>query len=101
MEPGAGHAGRVSAFVAYNPKPGESRVFKVSGSAAAPEVSELPARTTVDLTHFKTVLKEELEPALAEIQGLGGSAAITSPQADWVCGAVKRHIESLEDVKVR
>ena len=93
-----GRPGRVSAFVAYNPKPGVSRLFKVQGSAAKPEVSELPAATTVDLGRFRKTLQEELEPALAEITALGGTASIVSPRADWISEVVGRHLKSTEGI---
>ncbi|MEZ4224376.1 MAG: hypothetical protein R3B13_25730 [Polyangiaceae bacterium] len=100
VEPGVGHAGRVCAFVAYNPKPGISRMFKVSGSAAAPSVGELPARTTVDISYFKSVMHEELDPAVDDIQAQGGRAAITEPKSEWVTQVVRRHLEQHEGIRV-
>lgn len=100
VEPGAGHPGRVSAFVAYNPKPGQSRMFKVSGSAAGPSVGELPARTTVDISYFTSVMHEELDPVVDEITSRGGHAALATPRAEWVCDVVRQHLVSAEGVNV-
>jgi hypothetical protein len=92
VEPGAGRPGTVSAFVAYNPKPGVSRLFKVRGPTSGPEVIELPSMTTIDLAGFRSELAAELEPALAEIAGRGGTGAIATPKAEWVTGMVERHL---------
>ena len=100
VEPGAGRPGRVSAFVAYNPKPGTSRLFKVQGSAAKPEVNELPSATTVDLGQFRRTLQEELEPAVAEITSQGGAAAIAVPKSDWIFDIVRRHVKTTEGVDI-
>jgi hypothetical protein len=100
VEPGAGRAGRVSAFVAYNPRPGVSRLFKVHGPATDPKVSELPSATTVDLGHFKNELEAELRPALDEILAQGGAAAIADPRPDWVSDVVRRHLRDAEGVEV-
>ncbi len=100
VEPGTGHPGRVSAFVAFNPRPGSSRMFKVSGSAAAPSVGELPARTTIDLSYFKAVMHEELDPVLDDISSKGGHAAIVSPRAEWVCNVVREHLAESEGISV-
>ncbi len=100
VESGAGHPGKVSAFVAYNPKPGVSRLFKVHGSAASPMVSELPSATTVDLRQFKNTLQQELEPAVNEIGALGGTAGISSPRFDWIAAVVSRHLKTTEGIDV-
>ncbi len=94
VEPGAGRPGRVSAFVAYNPRPGASRLFQVSGSALAPEVTELPSATTIDLGQFRRELEAELRPLVDEISAMGGRAAIAEPKADWVAELVRRHLDS-------
>jgi hypothetical protein len=100
VEPGAGRAGRVSAFVAYNPRPGVSRLFKLHGTAIQPEVSELPSATTVDLGQFRRELEQELAPAIDEIVAQGGTAAIAQPKADWVHDVVRRHLRQVEGVDV-
>lgn len=97
---GAANAGRVCAFVAYNPKPGQSRMFKVSGSPAGPSVGELPARTTVDISYFTSVMREELEPVVDEITARGGHVAIATPRAEWVCDVVRKHLSAAEGVNV-
>ncbi len=92
VEPGAGQAGELSAFVAYNPRPGVSRLFKVAGPVPGPVVTELPSATTVDLGAFRRELEEELSPAVARIKARGGAAAIATPAADWVTEIVRKHI---------
>ena len=94
VEPGAGNPGAVSAFVAYNPSPSESRLFKVEGPTDGPRVVELPSATTVDLGRFKQEVERELEPVRAKIVESGGAAAIASPKADWVNEIVQQHIDS-------
>jgi hypothetical protein len=100
VEPGAGQPGRVSAFVAYNPRPGVSRLFRIVGSSAAPEVSELPSATTVDLGQFRRSLEEELQPAVDAITARGGTAAIASPKGDWVAELVRAHLRKIEGIEV-
>lgn len=100
VEPGGGSAGRVSAFVAYNPRPGVSRLFKVSGSAADPVVSELPSATTVDLSAFRHELEQELSPEVRAIGERGGAAAITQPKPEWIASVVRRHLKDAEGVEV-
>ena len=94
VEPGAGQPGRVSAFVAFNPKPTASRLFKVHGSATSPAVTELPSATTVDLGAFRRELADELGPAVEEIRAKGGAAAIAQPRAEWVLEVVKQHLRA-------
>ena len=94
VEPGSGQPGRVSAFVAFNPRPTVSRLFKVRGPATAPEVVELPSATTVDLGAFRREVATELEPELERIRSLGGASAIAQPRADWVTEVVKRHLRA-------
>lgn len=96
VEPGGGSAGRVSAFVAYNPRPGVSRLFKVHGAASEPMVSELPSATTLDLSAFR----HELEPELRAIGARGGAAAIAQPKADWIASVVRRHLVAVEGIEV-
>jgi len=98
VEPGGGRTGRVSAFVAFNPRPGVSRLFKVHGSAAAPGVSELPSATTVDLSAFRHELEQELAPELEAIASHGGAAAIAQPKADWIANIVRTHLKEAEGV---
>ena len=100
VEPGAGRPGRVSAFVAYNPGPGQSRMFKVSGPADAPVVTELPAQTTVDLGHFRKVLEDELQPEVQAIHAVGGAAAVAVPRAEWVADRVRRHLADTEGTTI-
>ena len=96
VEPGGGQPGAVSAYVAFNPAPGKSRLFKVQGPTDAPRVSELPGATTVDLGRFKTELAEDLQPALDAIAAQGGKVAIASPKQSWVTGVVERHLAATE-----
>ncbi|GMV15681.1 MAG: hypothetical protein HS104_26000 [Polyangiaceae bacterium] len=100
VEPGGGSAGRVSAFVAYNPRPGVSRLFKVHGAASEPMVSELPSATTIDLSAFRHELEQELEPELRAIGARGGAAAIAQPKADWIANVVRRHLAAVEGIEV-
>lgn len=92
VDPGGGRSGSVSAYVAYNPSPGTSRLFKVHGSTDAPEITELEAATTIDLGRFKQELKQDLEPALEGIRAQGGTAAIATPKAEWVTEFVQRFL---------
>jgi len=94
VEPAAGQPGELSAFVAYNPRPGVSRLFKVSGPVGGPVVTELPPATTVDLGAFRLELEDQLRPALARIIEKGGSGSITTPEAAWVTAFVERFIEA-------
>jgi hypothetical protein len=93
VEPGGGQPGRVSAFVAFNPRPTVSRLFKVSGPTDGPTVTELPSATTVDLGAFRRELEAELAPVVDEIRARGGTAAIALPRADWVTALVSSHLE--------
>ncbi len=92
VEPGGGRAGAVSAYVAYNPGPGQSRLFKLHGDTDAPAVIELEAATTVDLGRFKQELEQDLQPELDAIRARGGAAAIATPKAAWVTDVVRRHL---------
>jgi hypothetical protein len=94
VEPAAGQSGELSAFVAYNPRPGVSRLFKVSGPVDGPHVTELPPATTVDLGAFRLELEEELRPAVARILDGGGSGSITTPEVAWVTAFVERFLEA-------
>jgi hypothetical protein len=96
VEPGAGQTGAVSAFVAYNPRPGISRLFKVAGPAGSPAVTELPGATTVDLGRFRQELAEELQPALDAIAARGGAGAIAVPKAEWIASVVRQHLAEHE-----
>lgn len=97
VEPGGGRLGKVGAFVAYNPRAGVSRLFKVSGSPARPEVTELPSATTVDLSAFRRELEQELEP---EVRAIGGTACIAQPKSDFVTGIVKRHLAEVDGLEI-
>jgi hypothetical protein len=94
VEPGAGKPGAVSAFVAFNPSPTVSRLFKLEGPTDAPRVSELPAATTVDLSRFRRQVEEELEPVVRQIVALGGPASISAPRAEWVNQIVQAHLDA-------
>jgi hypothetical protein len=94
VEPDAGTPGAVSAFVAYNPSPSVSRLFKVEGPTDEPRVVELASATTVDLGRFRAQVHEELDPVVEKIATQGGAASITSPIADWVNTIVQKHIDS-------
>jgi hypothetical protein len=96
VEPGGGADGTVSAFVAYNPRPGKSRLFRVRGSVASPGVTELPSATTVDIAQFRRELEDELRPEVERIEKAGGAAAIAEPRAEWVAQVVGQHLHRTE-----
>jgi hypothetical protein len=100
VEPGAGQSGAVSAYVAYNPSPAQSRLFKVEGALQAPRVSELPAATTVDLGAFRNELEAELRPTVEAIAARGGTAAIAVPRSSWVTDVVRRHLWEHDGIEV-
>ncbi len=100
VEPGAGTPGAVIAYVAVSGGPQGSRLFKVDGSAAAPEITELPPATTIDLGRFDRDAQNELNPALRAIAANGGKAAIARPAPAWVCAIVRRHLEAAEGLDV-
>lgn len=95
VEAGAGRAGAVSAYVVLSAGHA-SRIFKLRGDTASPEVSELPAATTVDLGRFQDEVKGDLEPMLAERRRAGVAAAVTTPKATWVVGLVEAHLAGRE-----
>jgi hypothetical protein len=100
VDPGAGQSGAVSAYVAYNAAPGQSRLFKVAGPATSPSVSELPAATTVDLGGFQRELEAELKPALDAILARGGAGGIAVPRSAWVTDFVRRYLRDSESIEV-
>ncbi len=100
VEAGAGNPGAVSAYIAYNAAPGESRLFKVAGPTDAPEIAELESATTVDIGRWRQELKEDLAPTVDAINEAGGSAAITAPKAEWVSDFVRRHLKSEHGIDV-
>ncbi len=100
MEPGAGASGAVVAYVAVSGGPRGSRMFRVDGPANAPNVHELGAATTVDLSRFDREAAEELQPAIDEIQALGGMAAIAKPRAEWICDEVKAFLKAKEGLSI-
>lgn len=96
VEPEDRQAGEIYAFVAYNPRPGVSRLFKVSGPVADPTVTELPSATTVDLGGFRQELEEALRPALKRLIDAGGSGSISTPDSQWVVELVKKRLDALD-----
>lgn len=100
VEAGAGCSGAVSAYVAFNPAPGISRLFEVRGDVDAPRVVELTAATTVDLGWFRRELEADLEPRRAAIEAAGGAASIATPKASWVADLVRTHLRESEGVSV-
>lgn len=100
VEPGGGSAGGVVAFVAVSIGVQGSRMFKVAGPAEAPEVSELPPETTIDLGRMQRDVAGELQPALDAIAALGGKPAIARPKAEWVCDQVRAYLLDLEGVEL-
>lgn len=100
VEPGAGAAGAVVAFVAVSGFPSGSRLFRVEGPASAPAVREIEAATTIDLGRFDREAAEELAPALAEIAARGGVGAIARPAPAWVAAQVRAHLERTEGLHV-
>lgn len=92
VDGGAGKPGAVSAYVAFNPEPGISRLFKVSGPTSAPVVEELGSATTIDLGRFRRDLEEELAPTVQAIREAGGQAGIADPKPEWIASIVERHL---------
>lgn len=91
VEPGAGQAGFVSAYVVLSAGR-DSRVFKVSGPVDAPAVVELDAATTIDLGRFQAEVDRDLRPALEAQRAARGAAAVAVPKAAWVCGLVEKFL---------
>jgi hypothetical protein len=83
----AGSPGWVSAYVVLSAG-AQSRVFKVLGTADAPQVDEMDAATTLDLKRFQDEVKKDLS-------GMGVSRAADK---DWVCGVVRAHLKSKEGI---
>ena len=100
VEPGIGRAGAVSAYVAVRAPMGKSRVFKVRGRTDDPYVCELDAATTVDLGRFRREVMDDLQPEIAHITGLGGTAAVAEPKPEWVAALVRRHLRGVEGAEV-
>ena len=100
VEPGAGTAGAVVAYVVVSGGLDASRLFKVDGAASEPRVTELEGATTIDLSRFERDAQNELYPALRASHASGGHAAIAQPSAAWVCGVVKAHLKRVEGVDV-
>jgi hypothetical protein len=100
VEPGAGQPGAVIAYVAVSLGALGSRLFKVEGSASAPEVTELDAATTVDLSQFDREAQNQLNPAVRAILATGGQASIARPSPEWVCAQVRRRLQATEGLVV-
>jgi hypothetical protein len=98
VEPGAGAPGALLAFVSVHFGPGGSRLFRVGGSPAEPEIREIPPATTIDLSRCRAELESELAPAVEAIEARGGRAAIAQPSADWVCTQVRAFLLRTEGV---
>jgi hypothetical protein len=99
VEPGAGAAGAVIAYVAVSGSRG-SRLFRVDGPAGQPAVRELPSATTIDLGFFDRDAQSELAPALQAIEARGGKGAITRPAAAWVCSHVRAYLKASEGIDI-
>jgi hypothetical protein len=100
VEPGAGSPGAVLAYVAVSGGHLGSRLFRVEGPPNAPVIHELRSETTIDLSRFNRDTKRELQPAVEEIERLGGVSAIVIPKAEWICGEVRAHIKEREGIDV-
>jgi len=99
VEPGVGQPGAVSAYVAYSAGR-TSRLFKVQGPADSPEVVELDAATTVDVSRFRGEVADDVKPALAEMERAGGRGAVAVPSSTWVTNVVRRHLRAVEAMEV-
>ena len=74
---------RVSAYVVLS-EGAKSRVFKLTGTKAAPELEELQAATTIDLKRFRDAVQKDLE----------GSGTVTPADANWACEVVRVHVRA-------
>ncbi|HEX7667127.1 MAG TPA: hypothetical protein VF407_21500 [Polyangiaceae bacterium] len=88
----AGNAPFVTGFVVVSEKLG-SRVFKVSGPAPAPTVTELPPATTIDLARFQRQVSNDVEPLLEAKRDVGEAAAMTTPADEVFTDAVTAHLQ--------
>jgi hypothetical protein len=100
VEPRAGGAGAVVAYVAVSGGPQGSRLFRVDGPAGAPLVHELSPETTIDLQHFAREMERELLPMLEEARRSGGVAAMTTPKPAWIAGVVRAFLKESEGFDV-
>lgn len=88
----AGNAPFVTGFVVVSEKLG-SRIFKVSGPAPGPTVTELPPATTIDLARFQRQVSNDVEPLLEAKRDNGEAAAMTTPADDLLVDAVTAHLQ--------
>jgi hypothetical protein len=72
---------QVSAYVVLADR-AKSRLFKVAGKSAAPNIEELGAATTLDLKRFQEETKRDLA-------GLG---PVRPADATWVCDVLRVHL---------
>ncbi|MEO7111824.1 MAG: hypothetical protein ABI183_15385 [Polyangiaceae bacterium] len=70
-----------------------SRIFKVRGAAASPQVTELPSATTIDLQRFQREVSSEVEPMLESSRAIDAPAALTTPPDATLIDAVRAHLE--------
>ena len=86
---------RFGAYVVYSA--GRlSRIFSVRGTPNAPLVTELAAATTIDMRRFEA----ELEKEIRSEAGDQAAAPVTRPAEALVCGIVKEHLKTAENLDV-
>jgi hypothetical protein len=70
-----------------------SRIFKVRGAAASPQVTELAPATTIDLQRFQREVSSEVEPMLESSRAIDAPAALTTPPDATLIDAVRAYLE--------
>ncbi len=83
----------ITGFVVVSQKKNGSRIFKVRGAAASPQVTELPSATTIDLQRFQREVSSEVEPMLESSRAIDAPAALTTPPDATLIDAVRAHLE--------
>ncbi len=89
----AGEGPFITGFVVVSEKKVGSRIFKVKGSAASPQVTELPSATTIDLQRFQREVSSEVEPMLESSRAIDAPAALTTPPDATLIDAVRAYLE--------
>jgi len=83
----------ITGFVVVSMKKSGSRIFKVRGAAASPQVTELAPATTIDLQRFQREVSSEVEPMLESSRAIDAPAALTTPLDSTLIDAVRAHLE--------
>jgi len=83
----------ITGFVVVSEKKKGSRIFKVRGAAASPQVTELAPATTIDLQRFQREVSSEVEPMLESSRAIDAPAALTTPPDSTLIDAVRAHLE--------